>query len=182
MEKPQIVKPEVFVGDILTAKADAIVALPGVSLGGRDLSGELMKKAGLERMPECAAGRALALPAGGLDAKWLILGKAVPLGDGQNKELLPFAEAMRACLELVREKEIETAAFASFPTAEYGSRLFSVLGAVWRPIMDLKREQGLPKRTLIVCQNEEIARHYRVVYNYWYAIDKSDRLDDPGWD
>ena len=39
-----------------------------------------------------------------------------------------------------------------------------------------------PEQIRIVCDSEETARLYKVIYNFWFAEEKAERMDDDSWD
>ena len=55
-------------------------------------------------------------------------------------------------------------------------------GEIEQAILDHLKEHDYPKEVRIVCDNEDVAKEYRVVYNFWFAESKAARLNDGTWD
>ncbi len=98
---------------------------------------------------------------------------------GTPEELAAF---VRARLEAACEAGQETLLLGAVPPAGRQSEDFQNIGAVERAAVEFGRDHGRPSRVLIVCDDEAYADLHRVVYNFWFAGSKSDRLNGGRWD
>lgn len=62
------------------------------------------------------------------------------------------------------------------------SKNFQVIGMLYKVIRAYQRDNEYPRQVKIICSNDEIARMYRVVYNFYVPRTKDDRMADDGWD
>ena len=59
---------------------------------------------------------------------------------------------------------------------------FSLIGDILRGILYFTGMHEYPQTVRIICDSEETARLYKVVFNFWFAEEKNDRLEDDSWD
>ena len=72
--------------------------------------------------------------------------------------------------------------FQSIPPQDKPSQAFALINVIEGAIMEYLREHESPAQVRIICTDEEIARLYKVVYNFSFATTKADRMDDDHWD
>lgn len=77
---------------------------------------------------------------------------------------------------------IRTACLQSIPMAEKASDNFAAIGWVEQAVKEFQAEHELPETVRIVCDSDETAMQYKVVYNMFYADSKATRLQDDKWD
>lgn len=85
-------------------------------------------------------------------------------------------------LEEAGAAKAERLDFQSAPPGEKTSDNFALYGEIEQAILDYLKEHDFPKEVRIVCDNEDVAKEYRVVYNFWFAESKAARLNDGTWD
>ena len=51
-----------------------------------------------------------------------------------------------------------------------------------RTIFDFLKEHTFPKNVEIITDCDEASTMYKVVYNFWFAQEKSARMEDDSWD
>lgn len=77
---------------------------------------------------------------------------------------------------------IRTVCMQSIPMAEEASDNFAAIGWIEQAIKEFQAEHDLPEIVRIVCDSDETAMQYKVVYNMFYADSKAMRLQDDRWD
>ena len=103
-----------------------------------------------------------------------------------------FAEAVTCpadspdCLDSILQtnsaEQADVVCFKSVVPSKTQSENFSVIGDMMRVMLTFMDEHSYPQRIRIVCDNDETARLYKVIYNFWFAEEKSERMDDDSWD
>ena len=83
-------------------------------------------------------------------------------------------------------KQLESAGgncvdFQSVPVQARPSDAFFLMGVVETAIMDYLREHDTPEQVRIICTDPEMARLYKVVYNFNFAVSKADRMMEDDW-
>ena len=68
------------------------------------------------------------------------------------------------------------------PTEGTDSEYFATLTEKWNRIVSHLKENEFPELITIVCPTQEIRDYYMMVYNYWHASGKEDRLMSEEWD
>lgn len=76
----------------------------------------------------------------------------------------------------------ELLCFQSVAPAGRQSDDFALIGDIERTILTHMKEHTCPRTVRIICDNDDTARLYKVVYNFWFAADKPSRMDDDEWD
>ena len=59
---------------------------------------------------------------------------------------------------------------------------FQYMGIMEQTIMSFLQNNEFPRNVQIICDSEECATRYKVVYNFYYATDKTSRMADKSWD
>ena len=59
---------------------------------------------------------------------------------------------------------------------------FHAMGNMERAIVEFLHTHEFPKDIEIITENEETSTMYKVVYNFWFAQEKSARMEDDSWD
>ena len=72
--------------------------------------------------------------------------------------------------------------FQSIPAGMETSESFRIMGLIEDAVMVYLRTHDNPETVRIVCTDEEIARLYKVVYNFRFADTKANRMEDDNWD
>jgi len=65
---------------------------------------------------------------------------------------------------------------------EKNSDNFHAMGNMERAIVEFLHTHEFPKDIEIITENEETSTMYKVVYNFWFAQEKSARMEDDSWD
>ena len=89
---------------------------------------------------------------------------------------------MQEQLEAAEAARQETACFQSLEMTGTNSIDFRNIGWIERAVQMFQQEHALPKTVRIVCDSAKAAENYKVVYNFYYASSKADRLEDDKWD
>ncbi len=71
--------------------------------------------------------------------------------------------------------------FQSVPKQDPPSKSFFLMGVIETAIMDYLREHESPEQVRIICTDPEVARLYKVVYNFNFAVSKADRMMEDDW-
>lgn len=124
-------KVELFVGDITRIAVDAIVNAANSALaGGGGVDGAIHRAGGPSIMQEldkirahaggCPTGSAVATGAGRLPAKYVFHAVGPVYRDGRHGEAELLASCYTTCLELAKERDVESISFPSISTGIYG--------------------------------------------------------------
>lgn len=76
----------------------------------------------------------------------------------------------------------DTIRFQSVIPKEKASDNFTCLGNIEGALLAFGEHSDLPKTVTIVCDTEETATLYRIVYNFWYATEPNAKMMQDGWD
>ena len=76
----------------------------------------------------------------------------------------------------------DTVDFKSIAPGLQTSEAFRVMGLAEEAIMTFLRNHEKPETVRFVCTDEDVARLYKVVYNFRYADSKANRMEDDNWD
>ena len=85
-------------------------------------------------------------------------------------------------LQSAESESKSTISFRSAAPQQSQSDHFSLIGEIERTILSYMAEHDCPQDVVIVCDSDDTARLYKVVYNFWFAEDKPSRMDDNSWD
>ena len=92
----------------------------------------------------------------------------------------------QACYDYYTEQlaaaEGGTVSFQSLPKQDPPSKSFFEIGVVESAIVDYLRDHDRPEQVHIICNDAEMARLYKVVYNFNFAVTKDDRMMEDDWD
>lgn len=76
----------------------------------------------------------------------------------------------------------DTAMVTSVKMADRPSQNFVNINAQLDSIMAHLKSGRSPEKICILCPNDETMKEYMVVYNFYYAESKADRMNDDRWD
>jgi len=79
-------------------------------------------------------------------------------------------------------EQVSVVSFQSVVPSEKQSDNFSIIGDIMRAMLTFMDTHTYPEKIRIVCDSEETARLYKVIYNFWFAEEKAERMDDDSWD
>jgi len=85
-------------------------------------------------------------------------------------------------LQKISTEQVSVASFQSVVPSEKQSDNFSIIGDIMRAMLTFMDTHTYPEKIRIVCDSEETARLYKVIYNFWFAEEKAERMDDDSWD
>lgn len=100
---------------------------------------------------------------------------AIP-APGAGEDVAAYYQDQLAC------SAEDTVTFQSIPPQDKPSQAFALMNVIESAIMEYLREHESPAQVRIICTDEEIARLYKVVYNFSFATTKAERMDDDHWD
>lgn len=80
------------------------------------------------------------------------------------------------------DKQTETVHLQGLPLTEKNSDNFQAMGSMEKAIVEFLRTHEYPRNVEILTDCEEAATMYRIVYNFWFAQEKSSRMADEHWD
>lgn len=75
------------------------------------------------------------------------------------------------------DKEIGTLYLQGLPLQGKNSDSFQAMGNMERAIVNFFKNHEFPKKVEIITETEEASAMYKVVYNFWFAQEKSTRLE-----
>jgi O-acetyl-ADP-ribose deacetylase (regulator of RNase III) len=149
---------ETVQGDITAQKVDAIVNAANNSLlGGGGVDGAIHRAAGplllkeCRKLQGCETGSAKLTGGYNLPAKWVIHTVGPVWRGGSSNEDHLLASCYRSCLELARDKQIQSIAFPSISTGAYRfplERAAEIASAEIKRHLDQNR---FPKKVIFVC-------------------------------
>ncbi len=85
-------------------------------------------------------------------------------------------------LDQLARAEADTIDFKALPAQDTQSALFGLMNLKEGAIIEYFREHDKPSSARIICTDEDTAKLYKVVYNYFYADSKPNRMEDDSWD
>ena len=80
------------------------------------------------------------------------------------------------------DKQTGTLYLQGLPLQEKNSDNFQAMGNMERAIVEFLHTHEFPKDVEIITESEEASTMYKVVYNFWFAQEKSARMEDDSWD
>lgn len=158
----------VELGDITEQNTNAIVNAANSSLlGGGGVDGAIHRAAGPGLLEECrklngcATGDAKITRGHNLRARWVIhtVGPIWSGGGSREDELL--ASCYRRCLELAREKRLESIAFPSISTGAYGFPVDRASIIAIREVSSFLMCSNTPRAVHIVCFDLRTLKAYQ---------------------
>ena len=107
-----------------------------------------------------------------------------------DKNIIPFEsdeseqiqDKCREEISIAKEKDLSTALITSVKLSEKSSQSFVKINAQLSLIMDHLNSGSFPEKICIVCPDDETMKEYMVVFNFYYAESKADRMNDDRWD
>lgn len=105
--------------------------------------------------------------------------KALPKPECPVTEYSSFYEdlLLKAAREGIHQLDLQGVGLRSKP-----SENFQYMGMAEQSIMRFLREHGLPEKVRMLCVNDEELKQHMVVYNFYFAGEKSTRQNDGRWD
>lgn len=79
-------------------------------------------------------------------------------------------------------KQIDTLYLQGLPLQGKNSDNFQSMGNMEQAIVEFLHTHEFPKTVEIITESEEASTMYKVVYNFWFAQEKSARMEDKNWD
>lgn len=102
--------------------------------------------------------------------------------DELSSEVPRLTQEWNSALKTCTDEKREIWAIPSMSISAVNSKNFQVIGMLYKVIRAYQRDNEYPRQVKIICSNDEIARMYRVVYNFYVPRTKDDRMADDGWD
>ncbi len=93
-----------------------------------------------------------------------------------------FVREMNDALRTCADERREIWEIPSVNISDVNSKNFQVLGMLYKVIRAFQRDNEFPRQVKIICSSDEIAKMYRVVYNFYVPRTKAERMADDGWD
>lgn len=81
-------------------------------------------------------------------------------------------------LQEASDRQVESISLQGLPLQEKNSANFQSMGIMEKTIVEFLRTHEFPRKVIIFTGCEEASAMYRVVYNFWYASEKPDRMED----
>ena len=94
----------------------------------------------------------------------------------------PDIPAIKAVTKEALKMESNEILVTSLLMKEKPSDNFAAIHVQLQLIIDFMRTDSTHRKVTIYCPDEDSARMYKVVYNFYYPIVKSDRIKDSHWD
>jgi len=155
-------------GDITEQDTDAIVNAANSSLlGGGGVDGAIHRAAGPGLLEECrklngcATGDAKITHGHNLRARWVIHTVGPIWRGGENREDELLASCYRCCLNLAREKKLNSIAFPSISTGAYGFPVDRASIIAIREVGSSLEHSNLPQKVHIVCFDAGTLKAYQ---------------------
>lgn len=101
--------------------------------------------------------------------------------DELSSEVPRLTQEWNSALKTCADEKREIWAIPSMSISAVNSKNFQVIGMLYKVIRAYQRDNEYPRQVKIICSNDEIARMYRVVYNFYVPRTKDDRMADDGW-
>ena len=102
--------------------------------------------------------------------------------DGLDFNIGAYRAYIKDILQEAAEAGEKSVSFRSVEMAEKPSDNFTRAGWIEQAVNEYQMQNGLPDTVRIVCPDSAAAEPYKVVYNFYYAVTKEERLDDEKWD
>lgn len=169
---------EIVAGDIFKSQSDVVVYVTNTVLaGGTDGSEILWEKTKQSEQPNALPeGQAVVLLNKEVTGQQFICASGPQWTGGKGNEVKALAESYRLCFQAVKEQGVQTFDVPSIPTGIYDSQLFQVATIVLRELDALLKSNPVLKNVRIVCQDEASVKSYMQAYNFWFAVEKEDRM------
>lgn len=155
-------------GDIVKAKADAIVNAANTSLlGGGGVDGAIHRAAGpqllaeCEKLGGCKTGEAKITNGYKLRARHVIHTPGPVWRGGTRGEAALLASCYQNCLLLAEENDIKTIAFPSISTGVYRYPVKDASQIAVQEIKGFLQNHALPEQVVIVCYDDETYKVYK---------------------
>ena len=102
--------------------------------------------------------------------------------DGLDYNIGAYKDYIKGKLQEAAEAGRKTVDFRSIEMAETPSDNYTKIGWIEQAINEYQMQNELPETVRIVSADSSAAEPYKVVYNFYYAVTKDNRLDDDKWD
>ena len=102
--------------------------------------------------------------------------------DGLEYNVSVYKEFIKEKLQEAAEAGRKCADFRAVELAEKPSDNFTRALWIEQAINEYQQENEMPETVRIVCGDSASGEQYKVVYNFYYAVTKDNRLDDDKWD
>lgn len=89
---------------------------------------------------------------------------------------------IQAMLEEAFQSKREVLEVSAAIMRQPASAAFGDATALERMIVDFLELNEFPKKVRILCEDDVQLEMYMMVYNYWFAVKKSERINDGRWD
>lgn len=167
MNRIQIIK-----GDITTLEVDAIVNAANPSLmGGGGVDHAIHRAAGPELKEACRplrgchTGFAKLTDGFNLKAKYVIHAVGPVWNNGTNAEEVLLASAYRSCLEIAKEKQLNSIAFPSISTGAYRFPFELATKIAKETISNFLDKNDFPKKVILVAFDDKDFKRMNKIYN-----------------
>lgn len=98
------------------------------------------------------------------------------------KGSMPLTEDIEGVLEKAAAGKIESVEIGAPEPKEKNSDMFSDATRIENIVVGFLKKNEFPKTVNIYCESDLEVELYMMAYNYWYATEKSERINDGRWD
>ncbi|MDD7409429.1 MAG: hypothetical protein SOV71_05405 [Anaerovoracaceae bacterium] len=93
-----------------------------------------------------------------------------------------LTEDIQAALEKAAADKAEALEIGAPGETEQNSDMFSDATRIENAVVNFLRKNEYPKEVSVICESDREVEIYMMAYNYWYATEKSERINDGRWD
>jgi hypothetical protein len=98
------------------------------------------------------------------------------------KGSMPLTDDIEGVLEKAAAGKIESVEIGAPEPKEKNSDMFSDATRIENIVVGFLKKNEFPKTVNIYCESDLEVELYMMAYNYWYATEKSERINDGRWD